>query len=126
MISFKLLDAGVEVTIKQTTILLDSEECRTMAYSHTPEKLEIVLEKHCLELSESQDRKLSNLCLKAYQENREITVKEKGGNICIWWGLEKEWLAFSDYEKAGFFIESYPDTALDDEIVSRLVYTYTN
>jgi hypothetical protein len=126
-IRFENNEKEVTVILGDDNIGLCAEDCGEMAFRDYPGPLVDILDRNETELSPEQERELENLCLEFYQANREIAVKEECGNIYLWRGLEKEWLAMPDYDKAGHYIESYPDTTLNDEqIVSRLTYVYTN
>ena len=126
-IRFEKTSEEVTVIIGDDNIGLCAEDCGEMAFRDYPGALVDILDRNEVELSPEKERELDALCLEFYQANREIAVREYGEAQAIWDGLEKDWLYMSDHQKAGHYIESYPDTTLNDqEIVSRLTYGYTN
>jgi len=126
-IRFEKTDKEVTILVDGDNVGLDAQDCGEMAFRDYPGPLVDILDRNETELSPEQERELGDLCLEFYQANREIAVREFGESRILWDGLEKDWLYMSDHQKAGHYIESYPDTTLNDqEIVSRLTYGYTN
>jgi len=122
------MDLRIEENEKEVTLIseennlgLGVEDCKEMAFGDSyPGPLIDILEGD--ELTPEQEEELMTACMSFYQKHRDITITEEYNFRTIWEGSLSEWEGMTDYEKAGHYIESYPDTDLtDDQIVNRLV-----
>lgn len=126
-IRFEVNEHEVTVLLADDNIGLDAQECGEMAFRDYPGPLVDILDRNEAELSPEQERELEDLCLKFYQENREIAVREFGESRILWEGLEKEWRAMNDRQKSDCYIDEYPETTFTyRQICNRLTYAYTN